>query len=211
MRKQIEEMTKIAIFRRKEVHRTIHKNEWWFVIADIVSALTDTIDPQGYIKAMRRRDPELAKGWGQIATPLSIKTAGGNQKINCANTEGIFRLSLYSFMNNQVQFTIYDWLKKSPGVILSIIAILSFCLIVLYVRKTLAQVGKKEKEIFEVKDQIDNLESTLAKKSNGYVSQPQLDKLVTRDRKPLESKLEKLKMERQFLLDRISILGLIKK
>jgi len=35
----------------------------------------------GYIKDMRRRDPELSKGWGQIATPLSIETRGGIQKI----------------------------------------------------------------------------------------------------------------------------------
>jgi DNA-damage-inducible protein D len=41
---------------------------------------------------MRRRDDELSKGWGQIATPLSIQTGGGIQKINCANTEGIFRI-----------------------------------------------------------------------------------------------------------------------
>jgi len=41
---------------------------------------------------MRRRDAELAKGWGQIAIPLSIETVGGVQKINCANTEGIFRI-----------------------------------------------------------------------------------------------------------------------
>lgn len=41
---------------------------------------------------MRRRDIELAKGWGQIATPLSVQTAGGIQKLNCANTEGIFRI-----------------------------------------------------------------------------------------------------------------------
>ena len=41
---------------------------------------------------MRRRDPELSKGWGQIATPLSVQTLGGAQKLNCANTEGIFRI-----------------------------------------------------------------------------------------------------------------------
>jgi len=41
---------------------------------------------------MRRRDPEIAKGWGQIATPLLIQTAGGPQKVNCANTEGMFRI-----------------------------------------------------------------------------------------------------------------------
>jgi hypothetical protein len=50
------------------------------------------MQPKGYIKDMRRRDAELAKGWGQIATPLSLQTAGGVQKLNCANTEGIFRI-----------------------------------------------------------------------------------------------------------------------
>ena len=31
--------------------------------------------PSGYIKTMKRRDPILAKGWGQIVTPLSVQTA----------------------------------------------------------------------------------------------------------------------------------------
>ncbi len=85
-------MTKIVLFKSKKIRKTIHNNEWWFVVEDVVSALTDSIQPDGYIKDMRRRDPELAKGWGQIATPLLITTEGGLQKINCANTEGIFRL-----------------------------------------------------------------------------------------------------------------------
>ncbi len=84
--------TKIAIFRKKEIRKIIYKNEWWFVITDVILALTDSVQPDGYIKDMRRRDPELAKGWGQIATPLSIETVGGLQKINCANTENIFRI-----------------------------------------------------------------------------------------------------------------------
>ena len=69
--------TKIAVFRKKEIRKTIHNNQWWFVIRDVVSVLTDSAQPEGYIKDMRRRDPELAKGWGQIATPLSVQTAGG--------------------------------------------------------------------------------------------------------------------------------------
>lgn len=84
--------TKIAIFKGKKVRKTIYQNEWWFVIIDVVSALTDSIQPEGYIKDMRRRDPELSKGWWQIATPLSIQTTGGIQKVNCANTESIFRI-----------------------------------------------------------------------------------------------------------------------
>ena len=70
----------------------MHLNEWWFVIGDVVMALTDSVQPDGYIKDMRRRDEELSKGWGQIATPLLIQTEGGPQKVNCANTEGIFRI-----------------------------------------------------------------------------------------------------------------------
>lgn len=86
------ESTKIALFKGKKIRKTLHKNEWWFVINDIIEALTDSVQPDGYIKDMRRRDEELSKGWGQIATPLKIKTEGGLQKMNCADTEGIFRI-----------------------------------------------------------------------------------------------------------------------
>ena len=86
------ETTKIALFKGKKIRKTLHENEWWFVINDVIVALTDSIQPGGYIKDMRRRDPELSKGWGQIATPLVVQTEGGAQKINCANTEGIFRI-----------------------------------------------------------------------------------------------------------------------
>lgn len=86
------ETTKISLFHGRKIRKTLYKNEWWFVITDVVEALTDSVQPEGYIKDMRRRDPELSKGWGQIATLLSIQTEGGPQKINCANTEGIFRI-----------------------------------------------------------------------------------------------------------------------
>lgn len=62
--------TRVAVFQKREIRRTFHNNEWWFVITDIIAALTDSVDPQGYIKDMRRWDPELSKGWGQIATPF---------------------------------------------------------------------------------------------------------------------------------------------
>ena len=84
--------TKIALFEGKKIRKTLHNNEWWFVIIDVIVALTDSVQPDGYLKDMRRRDDELAKGWGQIATPLLIPTKGGKQKINCANTKGILRI-----------------------------------------------------------------------------------------------------------------------
>lgn len=84
--------TKIVLFKAKQVRKTLHNKEWFFAIVDVIEALTDSVQPEGYLKDLRRRDEELAKGWGQIATPLKISTAGGIQTINCASVEGIFRI-----------------------------------------------------------------------------------------------------------------------
>ena len=84
--------TQIALFKGSKIRKTLHNNEWWFVIEDVVLVLTDTSNPKDYINKMRRRDVELAKGYGQIVHTLPISTEGGKQQMNCANTEGIFRL-----------------------------------------------------------------------------------------------------------------------
>ena len=84
--------TRIALFQRKEIRRTIHNDEWWFVVVDVVAGLSDAADPADYLNKVRRRDPELTKGYGQIVHPLQIQTAGGPQKLNCANAEGLFRI-----------------------------------------------------------------------------------------------------------------------
>lgn len=88
----MDETTKIAIFKGKEIRKTIHKDEWWFVIIDVIEALTDSSNPRQYIKNMLNRDEDLSKGWVQIEHPLLIDTAGGKQKLRCANTEGVFRI-----------------------------------------------------------------------------------------------------------------------
>ena len=88
----MKDTTKIILFKNKQVRRTFHNNEWYFVIVDVIEVLTDSVQPEGYLKDLRRRDEELAKGWGQIATPLKIPTMGGIQTTNCASVEGIFRL-----------------------------------------------------------------------------------------------------------------------
>lgn len=82
----------LVVFQEKAIRRTWHNEEWWFAIVDVVAVLTDSVQPEGYVKDLRRRDNELAKGWGQIATPLRVETEGGVQRVNCANTEGLFRI-----------------------------------------------------------------------------------------------------------------------
>ena len=68
------------------------KEEWFFSVNDVVQILTDSTNVTDYIKKMRKRDEELGKGWGQIVTPLSVQTAGGKQKTNFANPQGLFRI-----------------------------------------------------------------------------------------------------------------------
>ena len=84
----------IKLFEEKRV-RTVwddQQEKWYFSVIDVVAVLTDSVNPTDYLKKMRKRDPQLAEGWGQLVTPLSIQTAGGKQKVNFADTEAIFRI-----------------------------------------------------------------------------------------------------------------------
>ena len=84
----------IQVFEGKNIRIVWNEQEekYYFAVADIVQVMTDTTNPTDYLKKMRQRDKELSKGWGQIVTPLLFQTAGGKQKINFADLEGIFRI-----------------------------------------------------------------------------------------------------------------------
>lgn len=85
-------MSEIILFEDKKIRRVEHKGEWWFVAIDIIAIISESKDPKGYLKDMRRRDVAFDEGWVQIATPLKIMTKGGPQQINCVNTRGALRL-----------------------------------------------------------------------------------------------------------------------
>ncbi|EKD67908.1 MAG: prophage antirepressor, partial [uncultured bacterium] len=73
----MEEITKIAIFKGKGIRKTLYRNEWWFVVNDVIEALTDSSDPAQYFKRLKLRDTELAKltdnkGGVQFVPPLML-------------------------------------------------------------------------------------------------------------------------------------------
>ena len=66
----------LQLFEERKVRTVWDTNteEWYFVVADVVGALTDSLNPTDYIKKLKKRDELLAQGWGQIVTPLSVGT-----------------------------------------------------------------------------------------------------------------------------------------
>ena len=87
-------MSNIKLFESKHIRSVWNKadEKWYFVVEDVVAALTDSNDPKQYVKRMRQRDEELAKGWVQIVPILSVDTTGGKQKMACANAKGLLRI-----------------------------------------------------------------------------------------------------------------------
>ncbi len=87
-------MSNIKLFESKQI-RTVWNEadkKWYFVVEDVVAVLTDSSDPKQYIKRMRQRDDELAKGWVQFVPTLLVETPGGKQKMGCANAQGLLRI-----------------------------------------------------------------------------------------------------------------------
>ena len=87
-------MSNIKLFESKHI-RTVWNEadqKWYFVVEDVVAVLTDSKDPKQYIKRIRQRDEELAKGWVQFVPTLSVETTGGKQKMGCANAKGLLRI-----------------------------------------------------------------------------------------------------------------------
>ena len=87
-------MSNIKLFESKQIRSVWNEQEqkWYFVVEDVIAVLTDSNDPKQYIKRMRLRDETLAQGWVQIVPTLTVDTAGGKQKMGCANAQGLLRI-----------------------------------------------------------------------------------------------------------------------
>ncbi len=88
-------MPNIKLFESKKIRSVWNETEqkWYFSVADVVEALTDSTDVKQYIKRLRQRDELLNSNWGTICTPLQMIAADGKKrKIQAANVEGLLRI-----------------------------------------------------------------------------------------------------------------------
>jgi hypothetical protein len=84
----------IAIFRSKQIRRTIYNNEWWFSVIDVIEALTDSGRPSVYWTAMKARvKNEDGFQLSTICRQLKLLALDGKMReTDCSNTENIFRI-----------------------------------------------------------------------------------------------------------------------
>lgn len=83
----------IAVFKGKDIRRTLHNNEWWFSIVDVCGVLTESADAGAYWRKLKQR---LRKEGSEVVTfchGLKLTAPDGKLRAtDCANTEGIFRI-----------------------------------------------------------------------------------------------------------------------
>lgn len=81
-------LTKIAVFKGKQIQKTIHNNEWWFSIVDVVAALTDSQNPRDYwYKIKIREKDESSVELSTFCRQLRLRSSDGKRYLtDCANT-----------------------------------------------------------------------------------------------------------------------------
>jgi len=87
------EETKIAIFQKKEIRKTLFQKEWWFSVVDVVRVLTDSLDAGAYWRKLKQRLIEEGSEVVTFCHGLKLIASDGKKyETDCANTEGIFRI-----------------------------------------------------------------------------------------------------------------------
>lgn len=88
-------MSNIKLFESKKIRSVWNEadQKWYFSVADVVEALTDSTDIKQYVKRLRQRDEQLNSNWGTICTPIEMIAADGKKRqVQAANVEGLLRI-----------------------------------------------------------------------------------------------------------------------
>ena len=109
----MEQLTAIQIFEGQQIRIVWNEEEqeYYFSIADVVQALTDSVNVKDYIKKMLKRDPELKSKWGTICPPVRMVAPDGKNRLTQAATmEGVLRV-IQSIPSKKAE-PLKQWLAK---------------------------------------------------------------------------------------------------
>jgi len=86
--------TKLAVFQKKEIRKTIHNNEWWFSIIDVIEVLTNSKRARKYWNDLKKK--LIDEGYFEVSEKigqLKLQAPDGKMRnTDCANTETLFRI-----------------------------------------------------------------------------------------------------------------------
>ncbi|MGD9107920.1 MAG: hypothetical protein PVI75_01990 [Gammaproteobacteria bacterium] len=87
----IETSTKIAVFKGKEIRKTIHNGEWWFSVIDIIEALTGSTRPRKYWSDLKNK--LIKQGFTQVSDNIGhLKMETPNGKARTTDTAKMFKV-----------------------------------------------------------------------------------------------------------------------
>jgi len=88
------EQTQIAIFKKKEIRKTLHNGEWWFSVIDIIEAVTESDRPRKYWSDLKKK--LIQEGYSQLSEKigqLKLRSSDGKYyETDCGDTETMFRI-----------------------------------------------------------------------------------------------------------------------
>lgn len=85
--------TAVVLFKESTIRRIWYKDEWWFSVADICAALTNSVDAGAYWRKLKQRLNEESSQPVTFCHGLKLPAPDGKLRVtDCANTEGILRL-----------------------------------------------------------------------------------------------------------------------
>ena len=106
------EENKLAVFEGKRIRKSIHDNEWWFSIIDVIEVLVGSDRPRKYWNDLKSK--LISEGYFEVSEKIGqlkmVAPDGKMRLTDCANTETMFRI-IQSIPSPRVE-PLKRWLAK---------------------------------------------------------------------------------------------------
>lgn len=106
------EENRLAVFEGKRIRKTLHNNEWWFSIIDVIEVLTGSDRPRKYWNDLKKK--LILEGYFEVSEKIGqfkMPAPDGKMRLtDCANTETMFRI-IQSIPSPRVE-PLKRWLAK---------------------------------------------------------------------------------------------------
>ena len=90
-----QQSSKIAIFKGKQIRKTIYQGEWYFSVIDVVAVLTESPNPRRYwsnLKIQLSENEGFTQLYSKTVQLKLLAPDGKMRETDAANTETVFRI-----------------------------------------------------------------------------------------------------------------------